>query len=842
MMAETAVKSVSLPAGLSSAEARRRLQQFGPNRFIRERRGARLLAFARMFADPMAAMLLAAAAVYFALGERIEGFVLLAALVPVLAVDLTLEVRSRAALRALAEAVAPRARVIRDGIETEIATEDIAPGDLLLVREGDVVHADGTLRDASHLSTDESQLTGEAEPLEKEAAAAAVAGESAPDSARVFAGSRVLSGVGSAEVTETGARTRYGAIAALVAGVETAQTPLQRKTGRIVRALMMTALVVSAALLMFRVSTGTPLAQAFLYAITLAMSAVGEEFLLVLTIFLSLGAWRLAGLGVLVRRIASVETLGATTVICLDKTGTLTTGHFALDVHQALNPEVSDRDLLEAAVLACEAEPLDALERAIVEHCAEHQVDIAAVHSKWRIVFDYPFDPAGKHMSHVWEARGAGTRPAQRIVAKGALEGILEHCASTAAERERAHAANAELAARGTRVLGVAGRETDCDAAPFTGSRGDDERGLQLYGLLGFDDPLRPEVPAAIAQCQAAGVKLKLITGDQVLTAHAVAEAAGIQHDDDLLMTGERLDALAHDQFVATVHRCNVFARVRPEQKYAIVEALERAGEVVAMTGDGINDAPALRRADIGVSMGRRGTEVARAAAGLVLLEDDFTALVGTIREGRRIYANIQRAFRYLVGFKVMVIGLALTAPVLGLPILLLPVDLVWLELIVHPISALVFEDRDPGRDLMRAPPRSPASPLLARGSVLRSATCGILLMAGTLALYAARLDVDEAYARGTAITVVVLGSLVLVWSTLAGARPWWRVSPPRDARFWAVIAIVAGSLPLLMYLKPAAALLAIAPIAARDWILAGLIAVAAVAWQAAGTRAAADE
>ncbi len=835
MMSPGAAHTTSEPRGLSSDEARRRLEKFGPNKLVCDQRSARVRELARMIADPMAVMLLAAATLYFALGERAEGFVMLGALVPVLAVDVTLEIRSRAALSALAQAVAPHARVVRDGSEIDIATEQVVRGDLLVVREGDVVHADGVLRSASHLSTDESQLTGESEPQEKDEAPPDETADRAAGNARVFAGSRILSGIGYVEVTATGADTRYGAIAAMVAMAETAPTPLQRKTGRIVRVIVAAAISVSAALLLFRLSMGTPPAQAFLHAITLAMSAVGEEFLLVLTLFLSLGAWRLSRSGVLVRRLTSVETLGATTVICLDKTGTLTTGRFALDEHVPLRPAVTDEEILEAAVLACEAEPADALERAMIAHCAEHKVDVAAVHAQWRIVFDYPFDPVGKHMSHVWEKVSGGTGPVQRIVAKGALEGLLEHCVVSAAEREQAYATNAELAANGRRVLAVAGRELGAQAGRFSGDRAIDERGLQLYGLLGFHDPLRPEVPSAIAQCQAAGIKLKLITGDHVLTAHAIAEAAGIRHDDDVLLTGDQLDTLTPSEFSIIARKASVFARVRPEQKYAIVDTLERAGEVVAMTGDGVNDAPALRRADIGVSMGRHGTEVARAAAGLVLLEDDFAALVGTIREGRRIYANIQRAFLYLVGFKVMVVGLALVAPLAGLPILLLPVNLVWLELVVHPISALLFENQDPGRDLMREPPHDPASPILARTPALRSAVCGFLLVVGAAGLYAARLDISEAYARAVAMTVVVLGSLLLIWSVLAGDKPWLRMSLPRAARFWAVIAVVAASLPVVMYFAPAAALLAIAPISARDWLLATLVAIAAVAWQAAG-------
>ncbi|HYL60314.1 MAG TPA: HAD-IC family P-type ATPase, partial [Candidatus Acidoferrales bacterium] len=483
-----------------------------------------------MAADPMALMLAGAAAVYFALGEKTDAIVLLVALVPVLGVDVTLEARSRTALRKLAAAVAPRVHVIRDGVENEIATRDLVVGDLMLVAEGGVVHADAVLRTASNLSLDESQLSGEAEPIAKTAAPRDLDSTRAPEASRVYAGSRVLAGHGWAEVLATGARSRYGNIARMVTETEASATPLQKKTARLARWLVASAAIVSIALFALWIWRGVPPARAMLYAISVAMSAVSEEFVLVLTLFLSLGAWRLSRIGVLVRRLASVETLGSTTVICLDKTGTLTAGDYALTTHLPFGGRLSEGELLEAAVLACEPHPADSMERTIVEHCAEHQVDVDAIHRRWELVYDHPFDPIGKHMSHVWRTRDRAAR-CDRIVAKGALEGVLEHCAPSDAERSFALEENARLAAQGMRVLAVAGRETTPGQPALTGKRVEDERNLRLYGLLGFQDPMRPGVPAAVAECQAAGIKLKLITGDHALTAHAIADAAGLAHE-----------------------------------------------------------------------------------------------------------------------------------------------------------------------------------------------------------------------------------------------------------------------------------------------------------------------
>lgn len=825
--------------GLSTAQARHRLATVGRNRLVRRERGALLKEVAGIVADPMALMLAITGLAYLALGDRRSGYVMLAAIVPVMTVDVALEARARGALKRLAGAVAARARVVRDGVEGEIPTEEIVPGDLLLVREGDVVHADAIVRSQSNLAVDESQLSGESKPSDKNAVPLSSVGSSqAGEDCRLFAGSRVVAGHGCAEVTATGEHTRYGELARLVAEATERPTPLQRRTARMVRWMVGLAVAAAAGVFVLRWTHGVPSKDAFLYAITLAMSAVGEEFLLVLTLFLSVGAWRLSRHGVLVRRLASVETLGATTVICLDKTGTLTSGQYSLQAGLPLGEGVTEQSLLEAAVLACEPNAADAMERAILKYCAQRGVDVARLHERWRLVYDHPFDPVGKHMSHVWRRDDLEGGAQFIVVAKGAIEGILEHCEIAPAELNRARAAHAELAADRMRLLAVAARQTAAGSAGSSGIRSDDERNLSLLGLLGFHDPMRPQVPAAVAECERAGVRLKLITGDHPMTAHAIVDSAGIAHRNDLIITGEQLAGMTAEQLSAAAREGSVFARVQPEQKCAIVDALIASGEVVAMIGDGINDAPALRHADIGISMGSRGTEVARASADLVLLEDNFADLVSTISEGRRIYENIRRAFRYLVAFKVTLVGLALTTPLVGLPILLLPVDLVWLELIVHPMSALAFEGQQPAVDLMRRPPRDPSAPLLGNGVIFRSILTGALLTLVTLALYASRLHKGEDYARGAAMALIVAGGVVLAWAELAGAgdRAGWRAPIPRSPWFWGVSAVIAVTIPAFMLIRPIAQALHIGPIDPGDWALVALLAVGAGAWRAFGT------
>jgi Ca2+-transporting ATPase len=795
------------PTGLTSAEAAHRLLRFGPNVLVPRRRFEAFRELLGTLADPMALMLGAAAAVSFLIGERRDGIVLLVALLPVLGVDVFLAARSRRALEALAASVAPRALVRRDGRDVETPREEIVPGDVLVLQEGDTLPADGLVVDGANFSLDESSLTGESEPQGK------------PPGAELSAGSVVLTGHGLGEVTVTGAATRYGKIAALVAEAGTEPTPLQRRTQGMVRRFALVALGVAAAIFALGLLRGMPALKALLSAISFAMAALPEEFPLVFTLFLTLGALRLSKHGVLVRRLASVETLGSTTVICTDKTGTLTTGRFQLHAHVPLGEGVGEDALLVAAVLACEREPADTLEREILAHAEEHGADLGALARSWRLVKDYDFDPRGKHMSHVWEPVAGGPR---RIVAKGALEGILEHCAIPDTERRRAEEENAALAAKGVRVLAVAARE-----GALEGPREEDERGLALLGLVGFYDALRPEVPAAVAECRAAGIDVKLVTGDHALTGAAVAAAAGL--DTGSVVTGEEVASLPPEALAARARTAGVFARIRPEEKYAIVEALQRAGETVAMTGDGINDAPALRRADIGVAMGIRGTAAARAAADLVLLRDDFGSLVATVREGRAIYLNIQRAFLYLLAFHVPIVGLALVVPLLGLPLLLAPVHLVWLELIVHPVSALVFEAEPPPPDLMRRPPRRKSEALLPLALAARSLVSGALLAIATLGIYTLRLSGGVPAARGAALATLVLGGVVLV---LAERSSGGRQPLPRNARFWSVVPLVVASVPAALYVPFFARLLQVAAIPAADLALAAALGCAAVGWR----------
>jgi Ca2+-transporting ATPase len=809
--------------GLSSVEAERRLEESGPNRWVKRNRLDWVRDAVRLLLDPMAVMLAGAAIIYLLLGETRDAVVMAVALVPVLGVDVLLEARSRAALDKLARASAPLVDVVRDGQIEAIAIERVVPGDLLVLGEGHTVAADGVVQWEANLSIDESSLTGESEPQVKRTSSDL---RNPPPDATFFAGSVVVSGHAFGRVTATGAATQYGRIAALVADTAPSLSPMQRRTATLVKRLSIVALVVAAGLCALGLARGELWTTALIGAISVAMAAMPEEFLLVLTMFLSVGAWRLSTRGMLVRRLASVETLGSTTVICTDKTGTLTRGEFRVTDHVELDPSCSEEQLLEAAVLACERHPADAMERAIAQYAEARGVSPAAVASHWTLVRDYDFDAIGKHMSHVWR-ESDGHRYA--VAAKGAVEGILAHSRIDPAMRNSVVEANSRLAERGLRVLAVAIRHTD----HLGSSREDDERDLRVCGLVGFQDPIRPEVPAAVDECQRAGVRIKMITGDHALTAHAVADAAGILHEHDGIVTGEELAALGEPERMARIARASIFARISAEEKFAIVDGLERGGAIVAMTGDGVNDAPALRRADIGIAMGQRGTSVARATADLVLLDDNFASIVDTIREGRHIFENIQRAFLYLIAFHIPIIGLAILPPLLGMPLLLWPVHMVWLELIVHPVSALVFQAEGATTSVMARPPRPPRAPLLPRDAVRRSAASGVLIAAATFAVYwweSARLG--DLQARGIALVVLLAGYQTLLFAERL-ALPDPDASPmPRSSTFWIVWTAAAASLLVMLYVPFLAELFRAAPPTAAQFSVSAAIGCATVAWR----------
>lgn len=724
--------------GLSVSQARARLERDGPNELPVAARRTPLRIVFEVLREPMLAMLLAAGGIYLLLGDRTEALILLLFAGLSIVITVVQEARTENVLETLRDLSAPRALVIRDGQTVRIPGREVVEGDTLVLEQGDRVAADALLLEARELEVDESLLTGESVPVGKrsvrqgEAARPELGGDDQP---QVFSGSIVTRGAGIARAIATGPRSRIGQIGRSLGTLETEAPRLQRETSRIVGICaaggMAIALVV---VLLYGLLRGGWL-DAFLAGIATAMSLLPEEFPVVLTIFLAMGAWRIAQVGVLTRRTAAIETMGAATVLCTDKTGTLTLNRMTVaelwlptgeraSVAEGL-ADSRHRTLLETCTLASAPVPVDPMEVAF--QAAARDAGVAPADGR-ALVHSYGLSPDLLAMSNVWQS--GEDEGVLLVAAKGAPEAVARLCRLEGDALRALEEAAQVMAARGMRVLGVASAE----AGPGDLGKAQEAHDFRLLGLAGIADPLRDGVAEAVAQCRSAGIRVVMITGDYATTARAIATEAGIDGGD--LMTGTEVAALSDEALAARVRSVAIFARTMPEQKLRIVSAFKAAGDIVAMTGDGVNDAPALKAAHIGIAMGKRGTDVAREAAAIVLVEDDFGTIVGAIRVGRRIYDNIRKALGFIFGVHVPIAGLAILPLALGLPVILGPLQIALLEMVIDPVCALVFEAEREERKLMQRPPRDPEERLFSAAIVMRGIAQGALAFALIGVLY----------------------------------------------------------------------------------------------------------
>jgi Ca2+-transporting ATPase len=715
-MASTLGQQVDDHSGLTATEALDRLKREGPNELPRPDRRSAFRIFSEVVREPMLALLLAGGAAYLLLGDMGEALFLLAFATLSIVITVIQETRTEHVLEAMRVLSAPRALVIRDGARIRIAGREVVRGDTLVLEQGDRVAADAVLVVADDLQSDESLLTGESVPVRKLVAASIdnnleerrPGGEDQPI---VYSGSLTTRGTGLAQVFATGPRSEIGRIGQSLAMLDNEPPRLRRETARIVRlcgvgAGAVTGLVV----LLFGLLRGGWI-DALLAGIAIGMSMLPEEFPVVLTIFLAMGAWRIAQEGVLTRRAAAIETLGSATVLCTDKTGTLTENHMVVaqlwlasgetvevQGHNKVDPRFDD--LLLTGILASAPVPVDPMEVAIQE-AANDIAAIARRRSGLSLTHAYGLRPDLLAMSNIWRDTGNGEQC--KVSAKGAPEAISALCRLSNPDHVRLTAAVDAMANKGMRVLGVASASTWADG---TWPDSQQDHDFSLVGLIGLVDPLRASVPAAVAECHSAGIKVVMITGDYAATARSIATQAGIVDGD--VLTGSELAQLDDLQLAERLKSVAVFARIMPEQKLRIVSAFKADGEVVAMTGDGVNDAPSLKAAHIGIAMGKRGTDVAREASAIVLLDDDFGSIIKAVRLGRRIYDNIRKAMAFIFAVHVPIAGLALLPLLTGLPILFGPIHIALLEMIIDPVCALVFEAEREEANLMTREPRDP--------------------------------------------------------------------------------------------------------------------------------------
>jgi Ca2+-transporting ATPase len=804
--------------GLGEAEATARLQAEGFNDLPSAERRTLVHIVGDVLREPMFALLLGAGAVYLVLGDLGEAAMLLAFATFSVLITVVQQTRSERVLDALRDIASPRALVIRDGQRRRIPGREVVRGDTIVLLEGDRVPADAVLVAARGLQVDESLLTGESIAVHKTQAQGSLAmarpgGESTPF---VYSGTLIVQGEGVALVQATGPRSELGKIGQSLRHIASEPPRLQIETRRLVG--VFAAIGIAASLLVivvYGVVHGDWL-QAVLGGIALGMSMLPEEFPLVLTAFMVMGAWRLSRARVLTRRAAAIETLGAATVLCTDKTGTLTENRMTVAELRTRGPQWRrDSDLpmpqalapvIEAAMLASAPHPSDPMEKAIAELAGA----TAAACTDRKLIRSYGLGPKLLAMSNVWKLDDAADCS---VLTKGAPETVASLCRLSGSELNWVRQAMEEMAGHGERVLGVA--RARCGA----GNLPDSQIGFtfEFVGLVGFADPLRSNVPDAVRECHSAGIHVVMITGDYPATAQAIARQAGL--DADAVIDGAELTKLDRLTLKERVRSANVFARIMPEQKLRIVEALKANGEVVGMTGDGVNDAPALKAAHIGIAMGGRGTDVAREASSIVLLDDDFGSIVHTVRLGRRIYDNLRKASSYIVAVHVPIAGLALLPLLFGLPFMLTPVHIAFLEMVIDPACSIVFEAERAEGDLMRRPPRHALSRLISPAMVGWSLLQGALALAALAVVLVMGIgrDMPDDELRALMFTSLVLinVSLILVNRSFSSSL----VNAVRRPNFflWLLLAPVAMLLAVSLTWPPAMQLFRFGPFHVDD-------------------------
>lgn len=788
--------------GLGEAEAQARLASDGANELQRANVRTPLRIVLEVVREPMLALLLGAGTVYFLLGEPQDAIILLTFALLSIAITVVQETRTERVLDALRDLTSPRALVIRDGERKHVAGRDVVRGDLIVLEEGDRVPADAVILSCHDLQTDESLLTGESVPVRKVTLPADAASRhgrpGGDDLPFVFSGTLVVRGTGIAEVTATGALSEIGKIGQSLNALETEQPRLQIQTRKLVFGFAMVGGAVSVLVVLLYGLLRQGWLDALLAGIAVGMSMLPEELPVVLTIFMAMGAWRISQARVLTRRAAAIETMGSATVLCTDKTGTLTQnrmsiaqmrlrGGQALQLDAPPSGELPDvfEALAQFGLLASATEPFDPMDKAfhVVARSQMPKLDVASTTGK--VVRAYGLRPDLLAMAQVW--RKAPDSEDAIVAAKGAPEAIAQLCKLGESDRQAVTHQVEAMAAKGLRVLGVARASFRGKTLPETQG----EFAFEFLGLVGLADPLRPTVKSAVADCQAAGIRVVMITGDYPATARAIGMQAGLASED--VASGEELQALSDENLATRVRTTNIFARIMPEQKLRIVNALKRNGEIVAMTGDGVNDAPSLKAAHIGIAMGGRGTDVAREASSIVLLDDDFGSIVKAIGLGRRIYDNLRKAMGFIFAVHVPIAGLALLPLLTGLPILFSPVHIAFLELIIDPVCSLVFEAEAAEDNAMRRKPRSPDELLFSRPLIVWSLLQGLLAFALVAGIYMVGLwrgmPAEEVRALAFFSLVLTLVALIFVNRSFSSSLL-TAVSRPNQALRWVLIAI----------------------------------------------------
>ncbi len=762
--------------GLSEEDASRKLGEEGYNELPSQKKQGVFSIFINILFEPMLLLLLGSGLIYLVLGELNDALMLLFFVIVVVGITFYQERKSERALEALKNLSSPRALVIRNAKQRRIPGREVVSGDIIILREGDRIPADGNLLFCSNLLVDESMLTGESLAVRKSEwdEKTKPTNPGGDDMPFVYSGTLVVQGHGMAKVTWTGIHTEMGKIGKALQTITREETLLKKETSHLVRSFATIGIILCIFVVIVYGMTRGDWLNGLLAGVSLSMALLPEEFSVVLLIFLSMGAWRMSKRQVLTRRMPAIETLGSATVLCVDKTGTLTMNRMILsslysrgefyDVAKNGHPQLPENfhELLEFGNLASQVDPFDPVEKEIKNGTEKFLSNSDHVHQNWKLVREYPLSKNLLALSNVWESND---KRKHVIAAKGSPEAIIDLCHLDEAQKKEMLSSVQMMADNGLRVLGVARSIFKEESLPDS----QHDFRFEFIGLLGFTDPVRLSVPAAVSECYTAGMRVIMITGDFPGTARHIASQIGLRNPDTII-TGTELSQMSMAELQEKIKITNIFARVVPEQKLAIVNALKANGEVVAMTGDGVNDAPALKSSHIGIAMGERGTDVARESSSIVLLNDDFSSIVEAVRLGRRIFDNLKKAISYIFSVHVPIAGLALFPILFELPLILLPAHIAFLELIIDPACSVVFEAEKEEKNIMQRPPRNLKEKLFGRKNLIRSLFQGLsvlffVLIVFLLALY---LGKGEDEARTITFAMLVFANLTLIISNLS--------------------------------------------------------------------------
>ncbi|MFA5156977.1 MAG: cation-translocating P-type ATPase [Candidatus Omnitrophota bacterium] len=825
--------------GLSENEAGIRIKQEGYNELPSQKNKNIFLIFLSVVKEPMLLLLIGSGIIYLFLGEPDDALMLLSFVFVVVGITFYQQRKTERALEALRNLSSPRALVIRDGNQRRIAGREVVREDIIVLNEGDRVPADAAVLSCSNLSVDESLLTGESMSVRKmewdgTEQLCRPAGDDLPF---VYSGTLVVQGRGIARVLSTGMHTEMGKIGRALEAICEEPTLLQKETNTIVKNFSIAGIILCLFVAVVYGLTRGSWLGGILSGLTLSMAMLPEEFPVVLVIFLTLGAWRISKSRVLTRHTPAIETLGAATVLCTDKTGTLTLNSMRLagvcvnNDFYGIEPTGSGsfpeavHDIVEYGILASQKDPFDPIEKEVKRIGESYLSGTEHIHMNWKLVREYPLSKQLLALSHVWESVD---KQNYIIAAKGSPEAIADLCHFSPEDNKKLSVSINEMAGKGLRVLGVA-------KASFIKTGLPDEQHdfiFEFAGLLGFIDPVREEVPASIREAHNAGIRIIMITGDYPGTAVHIARQIGLKNPEAYI-TGPDLRSMGRPELIKKIRTTNIFARVVPEQKLEIVKLLKENGEVVAMTGDGVNDAPALKAADIGIAMGQRGTDVAREASDLVLLNDDFSSIVHAVRLGRRIFDNLRKAMAYIFAVHVPIAGMSLLPILLKLPIALLPAHIAFLELIIDPACSVVFESDPEEKKIMDRPPRKLGDPLFNKKSFILSLMQGLSILAVVLTVFIASLYLNrkESEARTLAFAALVFANIMLIITNLSWSQGAFKILANGNRALWLVMAAATAALVLGSYVPFLRGVFHFSVLSAQDLGIALAAGVASLLW-----------